>query len=170
MSNPSEIPIPKLSPTLNHPKTQPLQEISDPIYRTALAFDTQDETLLESALTKDVKFSLIPLGISLDGLEEIKVKSFRPVSKLITMHFLLNVRVNVHDEGDDQGKAKLTCSALAQHIRPGKEFQVSHEDKYTTGGLYFCDLVKVDVDGLWKIKDWEARILWTEGNRKVITG
>ena len=80
-----------------------------------------------------------------------------------------NVRVNVHDEGD-QGKAKLTCSALAQHIRPGKEFQVSHEDKYTTGGLYFCDLVKVDVDGLWKIKDWEARILWTEGNRKVITG
>lgn len=45
---------------------------------------------------------------------------------------------------------------MAQHVRPGKGFELG-PNKFTSGVLYLCELVKVGE--LWKIKDWEANIV-----------
>ena len=41
-------------------------------------------------------------------------------------------------------------------------------EKFTSGGFYFCDIVKDGSDGLWKISKWVFQIVWTEGNRAVL--
>jgi len=35
--------------------------------------------------------------------------------------------------------------------------------------LYYVDVVR-DTDGLWKIKTWRMKIIWTTGDVGVMTG
>ncbi|KAK6076178.1 hypothetical protein SCUP234_07346 [Seiridium cupressi] len=37
-----------------------------------------------------------------------------------------------------------------------------------SGGLYFCDLVKIGE--LWKISSWKAKIVWVDGDPAVMAG
>jgi molybdopterin synthase catalytic subunit len=36
-----------------------------------------------------------------------------------------------------------------------------------SGGEYFVDLVK-ERDGLWKIKKWTMKVIWSQGDRSII--
>ncbi|VUC27767.1 unnamed protein product [Clonostachys rosea] len=137
------------------------EAVADALYRAVLAFDHADEGLLRSAVTEDITVTIA--GQTSKGLTELKAAVFDRVSKLITTHFLSNMRVTF----DGDSKATATCSALAQHVRAGKGFEAS-ENKFTSGGLYYCNLVK-DV-GLWKVSTWTADITWVDGDATVMNG
>jgi hypothetical protein len=136
------------------------EAIADALYRAALAFDLNDEALLRSAVTDDV--SVEGPRSSTNGVDELKAVIFDRVSKVDTTHILTNMRINIKD----RNTAKVTCSALAQHVRPGKGFEPS-AGKLTSGGMYLCDVVKVG--GLWKIKTWKTNITWIDGDRSLFS-
>jgi hypothetical protein len=137
------------------------EAIADALYRAVLAFDYADEALLLSAITEDISFEMP--GSSAKGIPEIKAAVFDRVSKLDTTHFISNIRVSI----ESAIAAKVTCSAMAQHVRPGKGFEPG-PNKFTSGGMYLCDVVKVG--DLWKIKSWKAHFLWVDGDPTVMTG
>jgi len=137
------------------------EAIADALYRAVLAFDHADEALLLSAVTEDISAEMP--GLSSKGVPELKAAVFDRVSKLDTTHFLSNIRVTI----ESGTTAKVTCSAMAQHVRPGKGFEPG-PNKFTSGGLYLCDVVKVG--DLWKIKSWKANIVWVDGDPTVMAG
>jgi len=137
------------------------EAIADPLYRAVLAFDQSSESLLHSAVTEDLSAEMA--GLSSQGIPDFKKKVYNRVSKLDTTHFLSNMRVNI----ESVTTAKATCSAMAQHVRPGKGFEPG-PNKFTSGGLYACYLVMVG--DLWKIKSWKANIVWVDGDRSVMSG
>ncbi|KAI0423770.1 hypothetical protein F5Y09DRAFT_180799 [Xylaria sp. FL1042] len=137
------------------------EAIADALYRFVLAFDHADETLLLSAITPD--FSGEMPGSSAKGVAEFKAAVFDRVSKLDTTHFLSNIRVSIQSATT----AQATCSALAQHVRPGKGFEAG-PNKFTSGAMYLCDMVKVGE--LWKINKLGAKIIWVDGDPTVMAG
>ncbi|RFU33896.1 hypothetical protein B7463_g2404, partial [Scytalidium lignicola] len=137
------------------------EAVADALYRAVLAFDHADESLLLTALTEDVAAEMP--GSSAKGIPEFKAAVFDRVSKLDTTHFLSNVRVSI----ESATTAKASASAIAQHVRPGKGLEPG-PNKFTSGGLYLCELVKVGE--LWKIKDWKANIVWIDGDPSVMAG
>ena len=137
------------------------EAIADTLYRAILAFDHADESLLLSAMIDDVEVET--MGQSLKGIPQLKAAVFDRVSKLDTTHFISNVRVIV----ETPTTAKTTCSALAQHVRPGKGHEVGPH-RYMSGCLYACDVCKVGE--LWKITKWSANMVWTDGHQEVMTG
>lgn len=137
------------------------EAIADALYRAVLAFDHADEALLLSAVTEDISAEMP--GASSHGVAEFKAAVFDRVSELDTTHFLSNIRVTM----ESSSTAKVTCSAMAQHVRPGKGFE-SGPNKFTSGALYLCDVFKVG--DLWKIKSWKANIIWVDGDPTVMTG
>lgn len=137
------------------------EAIADAVYRAVLAFDTADEALLRSALTEDIVAEMA--GQSVSGISGLKEAVFDRVSKLDTTHFISNVRVSI----ESATTAKLSCSALAQHVGSSRGLDPA-SSKYTSGGLYLCDMVKVD--GLWKIKTWKANFIWMDGDQSVMAG
>lgn len=137
------------------------EAIVDTLHRAVLAFDHADEALLLSAVTEDM-FAEMP-GASADGIIQFKAAVFDRVSKLTTTHFISNVRVSI----ESSHTAKATCSALAQHLRPGEGVDPASK-KFTSGGLYLCDMVKVG--DMWKIKTWKANIIWVDGDFSIMAG
>jgi hypothetical protein len=135
------------------------EAIADALYRGVLAFDHADEDLLRSAVTEDVAGEIA--GASSQGIAELKTTVFDRVAKLDTTHFLSNMRISI----ESATTAKVTCSALAQHVRPGKGFEPG-PNKFLAGALYLCDVVKVG--DLWKIKTWNAKIIWADGDPSVM--
>ena len=152
------MPIDESLPAHLHTNPTDQQGIIDAFHRCVLAFDYEDAALLQSSVTQDVEIHFF--GQVVKGIDALKTSVFDRVSKLITTHFLSNFRVDV-------ASGKASCSAMAVHVRPGKGFGVAANDKYTSGGFYFCDVVKDD-NGLWKICRWSFRIVWTEGDRSVM--
>jgi hypothetical protein len=74
-----------------------------------------------------------------------------------------NVRIHVETPGV---AARATSVFTAQHARKGKGREPG-PNRFTTGGMYICELVK---DGdLWKVKDWEVKVVWSEGDPDVMT-
>ncbi|RWA03547.1 hypothetical protein EKO27_g11557 [Xylaria grammica] len=137
------------------------EAIADGLYRAVLAFDHADEELLLSAITPDISAEMP--GSSAKGVAEFRAAVFDRVSKLDTTHFLSNIRVNTQSATT----AQATCSALAQHVRPGKGLEPG-ASKFTSGGVYLCDMVKVGE--LWKISNWRANIVWVDGDPTVMAG
>lgn len=137
------------------------EAIADALYRGVLAFDHADESLLLSAVTDDIHFEMP--GTSVQGFAAVKEAVFDRVSKLGTTHFLTNLRIAI----DSPTAAKVTCTSTAQHVRVGKGFEPGPH-KFTSGGFYACDVVKVG--DLWKIKSWWFNIVWVGGNASVMTG
>jgi hypothetical protein len=80
-----------------------------------------------------------------------------------TMHMISNVRVDVKDGAST---ASLTAYGQAQHCLPGKG-RDPNSPKFMSGGEYFVDLVK-ERDGLWKIKKWTMKVIWSQGDRSII--
>ncbi|KAF9773332.1 hypothetical protein IL306_008887 [Fusarium sp. DS 682] len=137
------------------------EAIGDALYRAVLSFDHADEALLLSAITEDIDAEMP--GSTAHGIAEFKAAVFDRVSKLQTTHFLSNVRINI----SSSSTATATCSALAQHLRPGQGADPSSV-KLTSGALYVCDMVKVG--HLWKMKTWKANIIWLDGDPTVLAG
>ena len=138
------------------------EAVADALYRAVLAFDHADEDLLRSAMTEDVTMEFIGV-ISGKGIDEIKAKVFDRVSKLDTLHCLSNMRVSM----ESATTAKATCSAIAQHVRTGQGID-PNSAKYTSGALYSSELVKEGE--LWKIKRWQAKVVWLNGDPSVMSG
>lgn len=94
------------------------------------------------------------------GIRDFFDKAF----DLVTTHVSSNIRVELEDGADT---ASLTAHVIAYHVRP--EDALSLEDtSYTVACLYFMDLVRDGSDGLWKIKKWQLKYLWTTGDRGVV--
>lgn len=136
------------------------EAVADAVYRGVLAFDHADEDLLRSAITEDA-ITEFPGVLSAQGILAIKEKVFDRVSKLDTTHFLSNFRVNMESDR----MAQVSCSAMAQHCPQGQGRDAGGA-KYTSGGLYLCDVIK---DGdLWKVKRWQAQMIWLAGDASVM--
>ncbi|PYH48910.1 nuclear transport factor 2 family protein [Aspergillus saccharolyticus JOP 1030-1] len=145
----------------------PLREaIVDAVYRFVLSFDTADLALFESAFYPDAVFEL--KDKVMNGIPAIRAGCYDNVSKLDTTHFVTNVRVNLPDSSET--KASVTASALAQHYRTGQGNEPG-ATRLTSGSLYFVEVEKDDgSDGLWKIRRFKMKIVWTEGDWGVLTG
>ncbi|KAL5600592.1 hypothetical protein FOVSG1_008404 [Fusarium oxysporum f. sp. vasinfectum] len=137
------------------------EAISDALYRAVLSFDHADEALFLSAITDDIDAKM-PASTA-HGIAEFKAAVFDRVSKLHTTHFLSNVRINI----ESSSTATATCSALAQHVRPGQGADPSSA-KLTSGAFYACDMVKVR--HLWKMKTWKANNIWLDGDPTILAG
>lgn len=137
------------------------EKIVDAMYRCVLAFDTDDEELLNSACTDGVETSLPARGMYGKDLQDFKDQVFNAVSKLDTTHFLSNLRVNI----ESATLAKLTCSAMAVHCRKGTGVD-PNSAKFTSGGLYTSDVVKEG--DIWKLKSWRMDLIWLQGDPAVM--
>lgn len=136
------------------------EAIADAIYRCVVGLDTDDSALFSSAFTKDAVFDLN--GNVMNGLDAINAQCFATVSKLDTTHFINNIRINIAGESE----ASATCSALAQHYRPGEGVKPG-ATSLLTGCLYWLEFVKDDGEGLWKVKTWKLKAVWRSGDPSV---
>jgi len=147
------------------PSLTPLEAVADTLHRCVLGIDTNDRDLFASACVQDETMAIIFRSGALEGWSTISA-FFERLYTLVTLHMVSNVRVALEDGAD---KASLTAHAVAYHVRP-EEAHTQEDTAYTAGNLYFIDLVKDAADGLWKIKRWEIRTLWTTGDRAVLYG
>ncbi|KAB8260272.1 hypothetical protein BDV32DRAFT_149501 [Aspergillus pseudonomiae] len=138
------------------------EAIADALHRAVLAFDIADSALLNSALTPDAILDLD--GYTMNGLDEIYRQCYDRVSKLDTTHFVSNGRVDVIEGAS---VASMTASVLSQHYRPGTG-KVPGAEYLMAGSLYSLDLVRDDTEGLWKIKRWNMKVIWTMGDASVM--
>ena len=99
---------PKLSPPLTD-----REAVSDALYRLVTSLDTGDEALLRSFLTDDVVLNLS--GTVVERFKAVHDMCFSTVAPMDTTHHLTNMRVNTIND-----TAHASCSALAQHFRPGE--------------------------------------------------
>ena len=116
------------------------EAIADALYRAVLAFDHADEALLLSAVTEDISAEMS--GSSAKGVAELKAAFFDRVSKLDTTHFLSNMRINI----ESATTATVTCSAMAQHLRPGTGFDTS-SSKLTSGACICAMWLRLAICG-----------------------
>ena len=73
-----------------------------------------------------------------------------------------NVRVDIKESAE---AANLNCYALAQHCAPGNGMQPDGK-KYLAASEYRVDVVKEG--GEWRIKSWDMKIIWTQGDASVM--
>lgn len=99
-----------------------------------------------------------------NGLNSIRKGLMDFIGPMDTTHMISNVRVDLKDGA---GEAKLGCYALAQHCLPGKGTDVDGK-KFLAASEYWIDLVKDEKDGLWKIKAWVVKFIWTQGDASVM--
>jgi len=139
------------------------EAVADALYRAIIGFDTNDVSIFNSAFSgPDVVFDLS--GNVINGLDAIRTQLLDFVGPMDTTHMISNVRVDVKDGAST---ASLTAYALAQHCPSGKGGEPGGP-KYLTASSYFLDLVKDKSDGLWKIKKWAMKIIWTQGDSSVM--
>lgn len=143
----------------------PRETVADALYRCVLGIDSNNQEMFESACLKNEGMTVIAGPFTIEGwtaISEFFVKAFA----LVTTHITSNIRIELKDGADT---ASMTAHTLAYHVR--LEDALKPEDtSYTASCLNFIDLVKDSNDGLWKIKKWEIKILWTTGDRAVLHG
>jgi hypothetical protein len=125
--------------------------------------DGNNRDLFESGCLKDENMVVAAGPVTLEGWPKIS-EYFSRVFDLITTHIVSNTRIELKDGADT---ASMTANALSYHVRPDDAFK-PEDTSYTASCLYNIDLVRDSADGLWKIKKWEFRILWTTGDIKVL--
>jgi hypothetical protein len=143
------------------------EAIADAVYRSVTAFDRNDFTILESAITKDAYLELAAgpnERTVIEGISTLKTQLFDHIGPMDTTHMVSNVRVN-YKAGDSV--ASLTAYALAQHCPPGRGKDVDGP-KFIAGSEYLVDLVLDHGDGLWKVKKWVVDIIWRQGDPSVM--
>lgn len=135
--------------------------MEDALLRVVLGIDTNDLDLFKSGFF-DYDNSIFEMnGNAMVGLDAINKGMFANVGPLETTHFITNTRV-VEEETDT---ATITCSALANHFRPGEGLQPDSQ-KLLSGSLYRVDVAKKD--GLWKVKKWSMKLIWIEGDSSIV--
>ncbi|OBT90060.1 hypothetical protein VE02_02514 [Pseudogymnoascus sp. 03VT05] len=146
------------------PSLTPREAVVDALHRCILGIDTNDRDIFESGCLKEdmtitIGPAIFPGWAAINGL-------FVNVFTLITTHITSNIRVEL-EEGADT--AKMTAHAISYHVKPEDAVKVE-DTSYTAGSLYDIDLVRDGADGLWKIKRWDLKILWTTGDKAVLHG
>jgi hypothetical protein len=141
----------------------PREAVADALYRAVLGIDSNNRELFESACLKDESMTFSAGQFNLKGWSQIS-DLFVTLSKVVTTHITSNIRVEVKDD-----TASMTASAVAYHVKEDEAFK-PEDTSYTAYNLYDIDLVKDDDDGLWKIKRWEIKALWTTGHASVVYG
>lgn len=141
----------------------PHEAVADALHRCVLGIDSDNQELFESACLKNEEMIWTGNGINIEGWTAIK-QLFQRLFVLVTTHNISSVRVDVKDGASS---ANLTAHAISYHVRPEDAFK-QEDTSYTASSLYNIDLVKDEDDGLWKIKRWEAKVLWTTGDRSVL--
>lgn len=144
----------------------PREAVADALYRCVRGVDSNDRELFESSCLKDDSMTINTIStgpFKIEGWAKIN-KFFDKAFELVTTHITSNIQVELKDERT----ASMTCHMLAFHIRP-EEAMKPEDTSYTAACLYDIDLVKAD-DGLWKIKTWDIKVLWTTGDRAIIHG
>ena len=139
--------------------------IVDALNRFIIAIDSDDRTMFTSswATTSEPVFDM-GNGTVMNGMEEINSQLMDRVGPLDTQHMLNTVRVD-HKNGADQ--AYVTAYALAQHYRAGEGMDPASQ-RLLAGASYFVDVVRDSGDKLWKIKKFQMKIIWVEGDWSVI--
>ena len=155
--------------TVNLPNLTTHQSITDTLHRLTLGLDSNDRALVESACHKTPKmtFTYGPLGAqqTVTGFDAIN-SLFDRVFSLVTTHTVSNVRIEA--ESENATFARMTAHVISYHVREEEAF-VAADTSYTASSLYDMQLLKdEDDEGLWKITTWNARMLWTTGDIKVL--
>jgi hypothetical protein len=143
----------------------PREAIADALHRCVLGIDTNNQDLFGSGCLKNESMAIVAGPIALDGWTAIS-EFFQRVFVLVTTHVISNIRIEVEDGADT---ASMTAHAISYHIRPDDALK-PEDTSYTASSLYSIDLVNDTDDGLWKIKKWEMKILWTTGDISVLHG
>ncbi|RYO76445.1 hypothetical protein DL764_010293 [Monosporascus ibericus] len=143
----------------------PREAVADALHRCLLGIDSNNRDLFESGCLKNESMTVVAGPITLEGWTAIS-EFFLKLSVLVTTHVTSNIRIELKDGADT---ASMTAHALAYHVRPDDALK-PQDTSYTASSLYSVDLVKDSNDGLWKIKKWEIKILWTTGDRAVLSG
>lgn len=138
------------------------EAITDALHRAIIGIDANDEEMCDSAFVSDGKCTMIMSGQTIEGLENMKKSVFDRVGPMDTLHSVTNVRV---DHKQDAAEASITANATATHCRPGEGMNGSGA-KFTSAGIYYIDLVKEADD--WKIRRWELKMNWMQGDRSVM--
>jgi hypothetical protein len=142
----------------------PREAIADALYRCVVGLDTNNRELFMSGCVKDDSIKIVVDSMAVEGWTAVN-EFIKGAFVVVTSHTISNIRVEL--SGADT--ASMTASAISYHIRP--EDALKPEDtSYTASSLYNIDLVKDSKDGLWKIKTWNFKILWTTGDRAVLHG
>lgn len=142
----------------------PREAVADALYRCILGIDSNNRELFHSGCLKNESMTVLAGPFNIEGWTAIS-EFFEKVFNLITTHITSNIRVELKDGADT---ASMTAHAIAYHVRPDDAFKPD-DTSYTASCLYFMDLVK-DNDGLWKIKKWEIKMLWSTGDRALLHG
>lgn len=138
--------------------------MNDALLRAVLAIDTNDLELFKSAVSDPETIIFEMNGNATNGLDAIIKGMFNTVGPLDTTHFLTNNRI----VEESATTATITCSALAQHYRPGEGF-VTGSDRLLSGSLYRVEIAKDQKDNLWKIRKWSMKLIWVEGDQSIVT-
>jgi hypothetical protein len=142
----------------------PRKAVADALHRCVLGIDSNDRALFASSCLTNENLTIVTASAKLEGWTFIS-ESFEKVFSMVTTHVISNVRVQLTKDGADT--ASLTCNSVAYHMKP-EDARKPEDRSYTAAGLYFLDLVKDGGDGLWKIKKWEIKTLWTTGDRSIL--
>ncbi|KAJ4292382.1 hypothetical protein N0V90_009044 [Kalmusia sp. IMI 367209] len=141
----------------------PREAVADALYRCILGIDSNNRDLFESACVKNESMTVVADPFTIEGWTAIN-DFFLRVFAVVTTHITSNIRIQLRDGADT---ASMTAHALAYHVRPDDALK-PEDGSYTASCLYFIDVVKDGNDGLWKIKKWEIKVLWTTGDRAVL--
>ncbi|KAF3002467.1 hypothetical protein E8E13_005214 [Curvularia kusanoi] len=143
----------------------PCAAVADTLNRCILGIDSNDRALFESACLQTEEMVWIGGGFNITGWSAINAL-FDKLFTLVTTHTISNIRVDV---GDDDSVAHLTAHAISYHARPEDAFKEEGQ-MYTAASLYDIGLVRGEEDGVWRIRRWEAKVLWTRGERALLHG
>ncbi|KAF2627693.1 hypothetical protein BU25DRAFT_410831 [Macroventuria anomochaeta] len=143
----------------------PREAVTDALHRCILGIDSNNRDLFKSACLANEEMTFVGGGFTVEGWIAIK-ELFERIFVLVTTHITSNIRVEMEDGADT---AFMTAHAISYHVRPDDALKLE-DTSYTASSLYSIDLVKNGDDGLWKIKKWDIKVLWTTGDRAVLHG
>jgi ketosteroid isomerase-like protein len=147
-----------------HPLTT-REAITDTLHGCLLGLDTNSRALFASACVTDASMLVTAGTLTLSGWPVIEAY-FQRVFELVTSHMTSNIRIQIHEGGET---ATLTAHAMAYHVRPEDAFKEA-DTSYTAANLYDIEVVRVAGEGVWRIKKWDIKVLWTTGDRGVLHG
>ena len=137
--------------------------ITDTVYKAVRAFDQNNKSALQSACTDDVTLT-IDGAETFVGLQAVVTDVLAMVGPLASTHMMSNVQIDITGQADS---AILKTYVLAQHCPPGRG-RDPQGPKYVTGGDHRIELVPVDQNGSWKIKNWFLNVIWSQGDSSVV--
>ncbi|RDL30233.1 Uncharacterized protein BP5553_10511 [Venustampulla echinocandica] len=160
-------------PAILNPPLTGREAVVDAMHRCVMGFDTDDTALFDSSFMPDGVFEVN--GRAMKGLPEIHAIGLAIIFKLDTTHLVTNVRVHMRTgtsksgAAEEENEASLTATVLSQHFDRGKGMEPDQRN-LLSGTLYRGELIRDDVDGLWKFSHLQIKSTWVQGDYSVVGG